>query len=32
VTGALLFTMALVFVLGFFLEWLAITYVAPPLF
>jgi TRAP-type mannitol/chloroaromatic compound transport system permease large subunit len=32
VTGALLFLMLLVFVLGFFLEWIEITYIALPLF
>ena len=32
VTGALLFMMLLVFVLGFFLEWIEITYIALPLF
>ncbi|WP_349368612.1 TRAP transporter large permease subunit [Salinarimonas sp.] len=32
VTGSLLFLLALVFVLGFFLEWIEITYIALPLF
>ncbi|NNU81727.1 TRAP transporter large permease subunit [Halovulum dunhuangense] len=32
VNGALLFMMLLVFVLGFFLEWIEITYIALPLF
>ena len=32
VTGAIVFLMALVFVLGFFLEWIEISYVALPLF
>jgi len=32
VTGALLFMLLLVFVLGFFLEWIEITYIALPLF
>jgi tripartite ATP-independent transporter DctM subunit len=32
VTGSLLFMMLLVFVLGFFLEWIEITYIALPLF
>jgi tripartite ATP-independent transporter DctM subunit len=31
-TGALLFMMLLIFVLGFFLEWIEITYIALPLF
>lgn len=31
-TGALIFLLALVFVLGFFLEWIEITYIALPLF
>ncbi len=31
-TGALMFLMALIFVLGFFLEWIEITYIALPLF
>ena len=31
-TGAILFLMALIFVLGFFLEWIEITYIALPLF
>jgi tripartite ATP-independent transporter DctM subunit len=31
-TGALLFMLLLVFVLGFFLEWIEITYIALPLF
>ena len=30
-TGALLFLMALLFVLGFFLEWIEISYIALPL-
>ncbi len=32
VNGALLFMLLLVFVLGFFLEWIEITYIALPLF
>jgi tripartite ATP-independent transporter DctM subunit len=32
VTGALVFLMLIVFVLGFFLEWIEITYIALPLF
>lgn len=32
VTGALIFMLLLVFVLGFFLEWIEITYIALPLF
>jgi TRAP-type mannitol/chloroaromatic compound transport system permease large subunit len=32
VTGSLLFMMLLVFMLGFFLEWIEITYIALPLF
>jgi tripartite ATP-independent transporter DctM subunit len=32
VTGALLFLMLLIFILGFFLEWIEITYIALPLF
>lgn len=32
VTGAILFLMLLIFVLGFFLEWIEITYIALPLF
>jgi tripartite ATP-independent transporter DctM subunit len=32
VNGAILFMMILVFVLGFFLEWIEITYIALPLF
>ncbi len=32
VTGSLLFLMLLIFVLGFFLEWIEISYVALPLF
>jgi tripartite ATP-independent transporter DctM subunit len=32
VTGALIFMMILLFVLGFFLEWIEITYIAVPLF
>jgi len=32
VNGALLFLMLLIFVLGFFLEWIEITYIALPLF
>lgn len=31
-TGALLFMLLLVFILGFFLEWIEITYIALPLF
>ncbi|WP_253445865.1 TRAP transporter large permease subunit [Halomonas sp. Y3] len=31
-TGALLFMLLLMFVLGFFLEWIEITYIALPLF
>ena len=30
-TGALIFLMALLFVLGFFLEWIEISYIALPL-
>lgn len=32
VTGALLFMLLLIFILGFFLEWIEITYIALPLF
>ena len=32
VTAALIFLMVLIFVLGFFLEWIEITYIAVPLF
>jgi tripartite ATP-independent transporter DctM subunit len=32
VNGALLFMMLLIFVLGFFLEWIEISYIALPLF
>ncbi|MGY6549137.1 MAG: TRAP transporter large permease [Roseinatronobacter sp.] len=32
VTGALVFLMVIIFVLGFFLEWIEITYIALPLF
>ncbi len=32
ITGALLFMLLLVFILGFFLEWIEITYIALPLF
>jgi len=32
VTGSIVFLMLLLFVLGFFLEWIEITYVAVPLF
>jgi tripartite ATP-independent transporter DctM subunit len=32
INGALLFMLLLVFVLGFFLEWIEITYIALPLF
>ena len=32
VTGALVFLMLIIFVLGFFLEWIEITYIALPLF
>lgn len=32
VTGGIVFLMVLLFVLGFFLEWIEITYVAVPLF
>ncbi|WP_322895322.1 MULTISPECIES: TRAP transporter large permease subunit [unclassified Yoonia] len=32
VTGALVFLMLLIFVLGFFLEWIEISYIALPLF
>lgn len=32
VTGSLIFLMVLVFLLGFFLEWIEITYIALPLF
>ena len=32
VTGAILFLMLLIFVLGFFLEWIEISYIALPLF
>lgn len=32
VTGAIVFLMVLIFVLGFFLEWIEISYVALPLF
>ncbi|MBY6200550.1 TRAP transporter large permease subunit [Maritalea mobilis] len=32
VNGALLFMLLLIFVLGFFLEWIEITYIALPLF
>lgn len=32
VNGAILFLMLLIFVLGFFLEWIEITYIALPLF
>ena len=32
VTGSLIFLMALIFVLGFFLEWIEISYIALPLF
>jgi tripartite ATP-independent transporter DctM subunit len=32
VTGAMLFMLALVFLLGLFLEWIEITYIALPLF
>ena len=32
VNGALLFLMLLIFVLGFFLEWIEISYIALPLF
>lgn len=31
-TGALIFLMLLIFVLGFFLEWIEISYIALPLF
>jgi tripartite ATP-independent transporter DctM subunit len=31
-TGALVFLMLLIFLLGFFLEWIEITYIALPLF
>jgi TRAP-type mannitol/chloroaromatic compound transport system permease large subunit len=30
--GALLFLMALLFILGFFLEWIEISYIALPMF
>jgi tripartite ATP-independent transporter DctM subunit len=32
VTGSLIFLMVLIFILGFFLEWIEITYIAVPLF
>ncbi len=32
INGALLFMLLLIFVLGFFLEWIEITYIALPLF
>jgi TRAP-type mannitol/chloroaromatic compound transport system permease large subunit len=32
VTSALIFLMLLIFVLGFFLEWIEISYIALPLF
>jgi tripartite ATP-independent transporter DctM subunit len=32
ITGAIWFLMALIFVLGFFLEWIEISYIAVPLF
>ncbi len=32
ITGALVFLMLLIFVLGFFLEWIEISYIALPLF
>ncbi len=32
VTGSLVFLMLLIFLLGFFLEWIEITYIALPLF
>ncbi|ESR26203.1 TRAP transporter large permease [Lutibaculum baratangense] len=32
VTGSLMFLMLLIFVLGFFLEWIEISYIALPLF
>jgi tripartite ATP-independent transporter DctM subunit len=32
VTGAIIFMMVLIFILGFFLEWIEITYIAVPLF
>ncbi|WP_298727696.1 TRAP transporter large permease subunit [uncultured Ferrovibrio sp.] len=32
ITGVLLFMMALIFVLGFFIEWIEISYIVVPLF
>ena len=32
INGVLIFMMVLIFVLGFFIEWIEITYIAVPLF